>query len=692
MSLRAVPYVKLLLPFVLGLSAGALIDQPVPMLTRGLFAGALCLVYIAGRKFPYRYRWIFGVALALLLFGLGYLRAYEYNELRQADHFSGLSTPVHHFTGLVSSIPVKGKRWKVPLRVESINNSISCSGAVLLLIDPGGPADSLQYGDRVEINAPIDSIPPSGNPDAFDYRRYLHFQNIHFQAFVKKDSLRVRTRGQGNPVWSVAYFFRAKVLDILAQHFPGPDEYAVAAALLIGEQDYLSDEIRSAYAQTGSMHALAVSGTHVGMLYVGLLFLLRTFRLRGRRGKILEMLLVLSAIWAFTLLTGASASVLRASVMFSVFLLGRSVFRRTTSIWNILAVSAFLLLFYNPYFLFDAGCQLSYSAVVGMVFFYPRFYRISPLINNRIGAEMWKMLLVGCSAQLGTLPLSLYYFHQFPLYFWLSGWIVVTGGAIFLAGGSLLILLQFAWPFAAIWTGKALCGMVWFMNHLIFWIQKLPFSVLEGIWVPLRVLPLLYLLLFLFAAGLAKRQGKWWLAGLLLLFGLGSGRFWRIFHQQTQQEIVVYQVGKSTLIDCISGRDVLCLTDSVTVKQEKFAAQQHRWALGTRAIRHVSLDSISGVETIVFNNPVLHLNGKKIALIRRNTILPDSPSQPVDLILITGNPKLDIAECQLHFPAPLVVLDASNSRYKCRKWREECAQNGWKYHDIREEGAFIIHH
>ena len=179
------------------------------------------------------------------------------------------------------------------------------------------------------------------------------FKTFIFSVLYSPDSLTLISSGHGNILWAQAYACRDKLLVLLQQHFPTQDEYAVASALLLGYQDDLSDELRTAYAETGSMHALAVSGSHVGMLYIGLLFLTQRLRLRGR-WRLLETVFILLVIWGFTLLTGATASVLRASVMFTTYMLGKA-FWRNASAWNVMPASAFVLLLYNPCFLFDAG-------------------------------------------------------------------------------------------------------------------------------------------------------------------------------------------------------------------------------------------------------------------------------------------------------------------------------------------------
>lgn len=262
---------------------------------------------------------------------------------------------VGFFAGVVYDAPSKGARLKVPLRLEAAGSAPdslqACTGNVLLFLEITPESERLQYGDRLWVRAATPATMPPNNPNAFDYQRYLHFQNIHYQSFVKDSSFGVLVSVSPATALAGGLPVARPVVSGLQAHFPGADEYAVASALLVGYKDDLSEDLRTAYAETGSMHALAVSGTHVGLLYAGLLFLLRRIPWSARTRRWGETTLVLLAIWIFTLVTGVTALVLRASVMFSTYLVGKAI-RRQASIWNVLAASAFCLLAFNPYFLF----------------------------------------------------------------------------------------------------------------------------------------------------------------------------------------------------------------------------------------------------------------------------------------------------------------------------------------------------
>jgi len=449
--------------------------------------------------------------------------------------------------------------------------------------------------------------------------------------------------------------------------------------------------LRTAYAETGSMHALAVSGTHVGMLYTGIFFLLKRLRLRGRWGRMAETVLILAAIWAFTFLTGATASVLRASVMFTTYMAGKAMFREA-SVWNVLPASAFGLLLYNPYFLFDAGFQLSYAAVAGMVFFYPRFYRLSPVLPGWADWA-WKVLLVGFAAQLGTLPLSLYYFHQFPVYFWLAGWAVVFGGAVFMAGGAALVVLEALSTVAAGWLGQALYWMLYGLNQLIVGIQHLPGSVLGGIWMSGWAALLLYVIIAFLGAAMVERKAKWLLGAMSLLTFLGVCRMVRDVEQMGQEQMTVYHVSKSSLMDFFDGQKVVGLSDTLTAKQVLFAAQPNRWASGVRDIQSFSLggDAVFAHPNLMFDPPFVQFFNLKIVIINdaRWSKWSGVAPVPVDVLLLSKSPRISIAQCRAQFPCKLVVFDASNTWKQAERWKAECEAEGVAYHDVREQGAWV---
>lgn len=691
MNPRQIPFLRLLLPWAAGIAVGALVNRPLPGLSYGLLTACLLMVLLAKMRYGYRFRWVFGSLLFCLLLGAGYFFGQTFDERWRARHFSRVCPGAIFFTGVVYEAPSKGARVKVPLRLEAAGSAPdslqACTGNVLLFLEITPESEQLQYGDRLWVQAAIQPTAPPRNPNVFDYKRYLHFQNIHYQSFVKDRSFGVLATGLGHPLWRVAFQWRNHLLNLLQVHFPGADEYAVASALLVGYKDDLSEDLRTAYAETGSMHALAVSGTHVGLLYAGLIFLLRRIPWTARIRRWGETTLVLMAIWAFTLLTGATASVLRASVMFSTYLVGK-VIRRQASVWNILAASAFGLLIYNPYFLFDAGFQLSYAAVAGMVFFYPYLKKRTPS-PPKWAAEGWNILLIGVAAQLGTLPLSLYYFHQFPVYFWLAGWVVVLGGAVFLWGGALLALLSVLTPGLAAWLGWALYGLVWGMNYLIRGIQHLPGSVISGIWIAGWAAALMYLFIGVFSGAMLHFRPRALLGALGLLVVLSICKAIQTFGNARQRQITLYHVNRHFLLDCFDGTTVFTCSDSLLPRQEQFAAQANRWAHGMRSNYRLKSDSSSTAPNMYIRPPFIQFYAKRMAVIDdERWVQPFAAPVDLDVLVLRNNPKLRLKDCQRQFLTRLIVFDASNSRSRVERWKTECRMLNIPFYEVQEKGAW----
>lgn len=703
-GLSSVPYIRIVVPFSIGIILSAWFEVTVPVYADFLmFCCAVVVAFLSQLQYLYQYRWVFGSVYALFLILFGFYYALSHNEMNQVSHFSKQDQVVKYIVGTVSDSPSIGSRLKVRVQVDAAGPTCDLlqpsTGNLLLFLEMTPMAESLQYGDRIGFQASVQRMPLfSSNPHAFDYGRYLHFQNIHHQAFVRPDSIVLLSSGHGYAVWRAAFDWRERLLNILQHYFPNQDEYAVASALLVGYKDDLSEDLRIAYAETGSMHALAVSGTHVSMLYLGVMGILNRLPLHGRKGRYAESLIALLLIWTFTFITGATASVLRASVMFSIFLIGRSAFQSTT-IWNTLANSAFFLLIFNPYLLFDAGFQLSYTAVAGMAYFYPIFLKKLPQVKSKywILNEGWQLLLVSFAAQLGTLPLSLYYFHQFPVYFWLAGWVVVLGGAIFMAAGALLVFLDVFIPIVAEWLGVVLYYLLWSMNQVIIGIQQLPCSVISGIWISDWAALLLYMCIMFWGIGLSQNRGgsTWHMKAGAIIVLLLFCRSVRSIIQQRQHSIVVYSVNRVRLIDFFDGTSVVSLSDTLSRKQWTFSAQAHRWAMGmdVHNLYHFA-DSIGETSTFRYQSPFIQFYDQRMIVVDdvkwvQHFQAPSSPID-VDVLLLSKNPRLSVNDCQKIFHARVIVADNTNSRKRVSQWKSECKILQIPFHDVREQGAWAL--
>ena len=469
---REIPFVRLFIPFVLGIMSAEFwqLDSP----TYGniiLSLSMFCIIFLVFKKTTFQSRWAFGIPLSIFLFSMGYQSVFYHNENHNANHFKNVfDTPEEKIiVGIVTDRIEKATNFRLTVAVQKVGNTADSmhlvSGNVLFYLKKDSVLETPpQYGDLILTKAKISEVEPPKNPDAFDFKRYLHFQNIHYQSFIYQDDIKTLAHNRGNLIVQTIAHWQMQLINILKKHLPTEREFAVGSALILGYRDAVTEEVKDAYVGTGSMHILAVSGMHIMLIFTAFYWILSFYKTGNRRWRWTKALISIILIWIFTLLTGAGASVVRAAVMASFLAVSKG-WGRQVSIYNVLAASAFTLLIWNPFWLFDVGFQLSYLAVIGIVYFHPKIRKLL-IFKNKIADEAWKATSIGLSAQLVVTPISLYYFHQFPTYFWLSGLLAVpvSTGALY-AGIALFFFSKV--PYLGLILGKILFGLVWTMNEML---------------------------------------------------------------------------------------------------------------------------------------------------------------------------------------------------------------------------------
>ena len=354
---------------------------------------------------------------------------------------------------------------------------------------------------------------------------------------------------------------------------------AIASALVLGYKSFLSSTLKKDYIESGAIHVLAVSGLHIGIISSFLFFILNLLPIKGRSWNWVKLLATLTTIWGFALLTGMSASVLRAAIMFSIFSVS-FILQRDTNRYNSLALAAFLILIMNPYALFEVGFQFSFLAVLGIFFFFPKLQEFW-FPKNKWIYQIWLLLLVGISAQLAIFPLVLYYFHQVPTYFWLSGIIVVPLAGIIMKLGLCILFFNFLNKVLAKYLGIILTKIIATQNFLIGLIQELPFSVFSGFWVHQGELVLFYGIVLGFAFLLLTQRFRYILISLTCLLTVSCVQFSNKYQQFNQQKIIIYNISKQGLIDFIAGNTVY------TLGQEKLADNQFLYTVQNLSLIHI---------------------------------------------------------------------------------------------------------
>lgn len=647
---------------------------------------ALLLVFVM-QRLPvfrkYQWRWVTGLWLNLLLLSVGVIRMQLQQSSSRTDwvghHLADtsklivtLQEPLVNKSNSYKSVAsidwlYREQRWK---RVR---------GHVLLYFAKDSTLPAIQYGSALILRQPLQRITGSGNPGSFDYATYCARQDIHYQTFLKKGSFSALNGSNENAVTALLIRARNAVLGIIRKAIPAENNYSLAEALLIGYRDDLDKNMVLAYSNTGVVHIIAISGLHLGMLYGLLILLLKPFR-KQRWLQWGKPLIILSVLWGFSLLAGAGASILRSVVMFSFIVIGEGL-RRKNHIYNTLAASAFCLLVYNPYFLWDVGFQLSYTAVLSIVIFMKPLYRCLYFANQLLKTA-WQLSAITLSAQVFTLPLVLYYFHQFPNLFLFTNFIAVPLSGIILYG-EMLLLLVYPVDLLNRFTGALLSFFINLLNRLIEQTSRLPFAVTSNIPFSLLQLWLLYGVLISIAVWLFYRRPAWLMGGLCCAAGLFlAGSFTRI-RQKQQQKLIVYNIPRYRAIDILDGFDCLFLGD-VRLHNTTLASYHLR---PSRMLHGVS--ERKSLSRIKISGPLVAGPHKKILVIHQPLTIPVPARKiSVDLIILSGNPDIKLAQLASRFACSAYIFDSSNPLWKIRYWKKAADSLHLRHQTISEQGAY----
>ena len=554
-------------------------------------------------------------------------------------------------------------------------------GQLLLYLPPDSSALELKLGSKLLFYSGVSLIKPPRNPDAFDYAAYQAKRNVFHQARVESSHWFVHQES-----WTLkgeAMAWRQGLMNILRQYLDfGSNELAVAAALILGEKSELGDDLRNAYTDTGAVHVLAVSGLHVGFIAWGLAWILSVGPWDKILSKWTRLVISLLGVWAFALLTGLSPSVMRAACMFSFILAGQALSRQT-SIYNIIAISAFLLLLIDPFLVFNLGFQLSYLAVLGIVYFQPHIYK-QLYLSNWVLDYLWKLSSVSLAAQLATLPLSLFYFHQFPVYFLLSGIVVVTAASLILGLGILLFVTSFI-PVVANLVAYLLYGVLWLNNAFVFALNELPGGLVSGVWIGGEVLLLLYLAV-LFLARLMYNQRNENLMLLLMMMALVfSLNIRKHYYLSNQRKWIVYHQYKETIIDAFDGN----------VRYTYSSLDEEHPALDWSINPHREKMNVS-----LINSDCKHWFKRKafIGFYHTTMLIIDASFKPsnarkkiiVDLVLLKNAPNVSLLELVESVQADFWIIDGSTPAVVVKRWKNEAENLGIIVHYTATDGAFVL--
>lgn len=698
-NLHQYPFVRLLIPFIAGIiladaCPGYLVVSAV---ISGLsFSAALLFVLFSRKLYSYRNSFLFGLSAMTSVFCTAYLIT--------SNKFTDNMDNLHEIPGkeisLIADIhgfpAEKTNSIQLITHVIAIRDSLSFSEPdlrALVYLEKSPEASKLIRGDRLIFRTRLNRIRNAGNPGEFNYVKYMERKQVWWQAYVRSGDWELLDSNKGSFLMKRAANIRQHILEVLQNNGLSGQEYSVAAAILLGYDEVIDPELKAAYSGAGAMHILCVSGLHVGIIYMFLSFILG-FLKKIKNGRIYRAALIIILIWLYAMITGLAPSVMRASSMFSLVALG-NMLNRQSYVFNTLAASAFLILLFDPLSVFEIGFQLSYSAVFFIVWLQPRIHHLL-YIRNKWLDKAWALVSVSVAATIGTFPLVVHYFHQFPNYFILTNLIVIPLSFFVVFDGIFLLLTSFLPAVSALFA-FILKYLMMGMNISVSFIEALPSSTTKGLYLTGFESVSVYAIIILFVTTLSMRKLHLTKYLLLSVLVLVVSFTWNKVSQIRSSSIVVYNVRGNTGIDFIRGREHIFLADTALAgdkRKIKFHISENRIEkqLKNRVTIGLSEDSVSLPGMDFYRNRKLILFGNKMMLIQDKKSRHFSPDSlfPVDYVLFTGNPKVKIKEVSKRHQAEMIIISSDNNYYNVKRWTEEAKEENIPVHACGADGAFEV--
>ncbi len=693
------PFFRILFPFGLGIYTATnwhltAYTSEIILIIAGLTLSFFLQILL---NKSYSLRWLVGANVILLMTVAGALNVIANEANQKKSNLPELNASDGPFIARIIDMPVE-REATIKATLEWIafdtgDSILRVNEKVLAYFQKVPNIHPLSYGDIISFSTNPKTIEPPKNPGQFDYKRYLRGKAIHSQVYLKENSWILTSYQKRNPIYALAYQLRDHLLNVLRTHQLSGEEYAVAAAILLGYDDSLPAYLRKGYVAAGAMHVLCVSGLHVGIVFLIFSFLLKPLNDKGLQG-IMKTIFLLLMIWSYALITGLSPAIQRASLMISFVLLGK-LFGRKGFALNSVAASAFILLLLNPQNLVEIGFQLSYAAVFGILLLHQPISKLL-YFKTKIPSLIWDATALALAAQLATTPFVLYYFHQFPVYFWLSNLFLMPLSFVVIVTGMALLMLHYL-PIIPALIGKALSAMVYVMNYGIQWIESLPMSVLKGLFINrMEFFTLLLVLVFVIVL-IRKKHSIFALltSGLtLLLFVSFTAR--KIDNSQ-QMSFVVYDINKQSAVDFILANEHLLLADS-NVLEDDFSREffmEGNWVEKGLPLEPTQLFFEQEKYENAFllkNKHLISFGGKLILLWEHNKLCTDSLSYrpTVDWVLIRGSERENLQQILNCYQPRMLILDGSVPYYTAQKWESKAIEKEIPFHYTKKDGAYCF--
>ena len=648
----------------------------------------------------------------------------SHNHQNKQFHYTNIQDTIFRLKGhIVSEIQPTNKGAKAILEVSSIftkNGWTTSEGKIMAFWAEKSAKDSaLIYGDELLILGTPTFISEALNPDQFDYKRYLELQQQVFrQISIRPNTYKFVGKSDMSFLDNVQYYaiLARKYCDnVMKTYIVTPQESGLASALVFGIKENLDEQVKTAYSKAGVTHVLAVSGMHVAIIFMILQWIRKLIPIF--RNKWVFLFFAILLLWFYAYLTGFSASVLRAVAMFSFLIVGQTL-KKSNNMYNMLGLSAFLLLLFNPFLVYDVGFQLSYMAVLGILYFYPKIYLLFDA-KTWFTEHIWQMFCVSLAAQIATFPIIALFFHQYPTYSMLINMPVIPLGSLILILG--VVLACFAWiPFVGVCVGIVvgflLKWSIWLMNQIVFLSENLWYSTFKTIF-SFKETIFVTLFLVLFCAWIDTRKLRFLAYACVCMGFLCFSKMYNSYSSKRQDFFAFYGINKNSANALIQGNQAYFLTDTISPKELNFALNTHFDNLYISKINYIkspfkkdtiknSLVSVKSAEQLIpelSQNiiPIKYFEDFDVMIYNEKVVvfLKKFPSKltfnalnmlKINYLVIQNEAIKNISKIHEKIPFEMLIFDTSNRSFVAQKLKKQAVDLGIKCHNIFEDKYLII--
>lgn len=642
-----------------------------------LSTGLLIVLWIANHLANRRLQktiW-FGLITFISMFALGILTYTSHNQKNFPLHFGNnkhvIKTSSNTITFIVKE-RLKSTKYhhKYIVDIVSINDQL-LRGKVLLNIHKTDSTKLFMVDDELLVYSEFQNIKNPLNPNQFNYKAYLEKQYIYDQLFTEQHLI-FKINSKKKSVYGYADILRQTINERLNEYNFKPEEQAIINALILGQRQDMDRDMYTEYANAGAIHILAVSGLHVGIILMMLNVVLKPLN-NIKRGNLIKILCILILLWSFAIIAGLSASVTRAVTMFSIIAIAMHL-KRPTNIYNTLSISIFILLLVKPMFLFDVGFQMSYLAVFAIVSIQPLLYKLwSP--KWKVVDYFWQIFTVTMAAQLGVLPISLFYFHQFPGLFFISNLAIIPFLGLILGFGIVVIIMALLNSLPN--TVANIYGvLITSMNEVVSWVSKQEAFLIKDISFDLTHVLVTYILILAFFFFLRKINYQ---RIILLMFSILIIQSVMIYTKKRNntEALIIFHKSRYSILGKKNNNHLTLWhnLDSSAVKNEKMIRDYNVGNFIT-AVRYDSLDNV-------------YKTRQKTLLIIDSLGVYNVSFKP-DYILLRHSPRINLKRLIDSLEPKVVIADGSNYKSYIQRWQATCKQEKLPFHQTGEKGAFII--